>query len=338
MLMENKNVFNWIEEKLSPDFCTSEEFIYNEMESQSDFGLPIIYQPFDYTKSLHWADRGNLFDYLYSTGGEGKKLLDFGPGDGWPSLIVAPYAKEVIGLDSSAKRIEVCTENAKRMGITNASFINYEVGTKLPFEDNTFDGVMAASSVEQTPNPKKTIEELYRVLKPGGRLRIYYEALNNYKGGQENDFWIAGLGSGLCKLILFDRNIDDEYVIQYGLTIEMSEEELSKKISLDGKDSFDNINISFLENIKSKIINVKACKTIHPSGKTYMSWLKDVGFKEILPSHSGRIAAYKLFQQFTDENIPKDLDSIDELIKKVVKVAIELKAPIDMDPMITAVK
>ncbi len=197
---------------------------------------------------------------------------------------------------------------------------------------------MAASSVEQTPNPKKTLEELYRVLKPGGRLRIYYEALSDYKDGQENDFWIAELGNELCKLILFDRNIDDEYAIQYGLTVKMSEEELSKRLSLDGRASFDNINISFLEDIQDKIINVQACKTIHPSGKTYMSWLRKVGFKEVLPSHSGRVAAYKLFQQFTDEDRPKDLDSIDELIKRVVKISIGLKAPIDMEPMITAVK
>lgn len=54
------NVFNWIEEKLSPKLCTSEEFIYNEMESQSDFSLPIIYQPFDSTKTFHWTDRGAL--------------------------------------------------------------------------------------------------------------------------------------------------------------------------------------------------------------------------------------------------------------------------------------
>lgn len=332
------NVFNWIEEKLSPKLCTSEEFIYNEMESQSDFSLPIIYQPFDSTKTFHWTDRGALFDFLYSTYGEGKKLLDFGPGDGWPSLIVAPYAKEVIGLDASLKRVDICTQNAERMGIKNARFINYEANTKMPFEDNTFDGIMAASSIEQTPNPKKTIEELYRILKPGGRLRIHYEALNAYKNGQENDLWIAELDDRSCKLILFDRNIEDEYVLQYGLTIEMSEEELTKILSLDNDVSFKQVTIPFLEEIESKIVNVQVCKTIHPSGKTFVSWLKEIGFKEILPSYSGRFAAFKLFEQFTDEERPKDLDSIDELIKRATKVAIELKAPIDMDPMITAIK
>ena len=39
-------------------------------------------------------------------------------------------------------------------------------------EEKSFDGIMASSSIEQTPNPKATLKELFRVLKPGGRLRI----------------------------------------------------------------------------------------------------------------------------------------------------------------------
>ncbi|OZV10577.1 hypothetical protein CIW83_19435 [Tissierella sp. P1] len=46
-----KSIFSWIEEKLAPIYCTSEEFIYNEMESQSGYSLPIIYKPFDVTKN-----------------------------------------------------------------------------------------------------------------------------------------------------------------------------------------------------------------------------------------------------------------------------------------------
>lgn len=46
----------------------------------------------------HWSDRGSLYDFLYTTRGQGKKLLDFGSGDGWPSLLVAPFVKEVVGV------------------------------------------------------------------------------------------------------------------------------------------------------------------------------------------------------------------------------------------------
>jgi len=336
--VSENSVFNWINEKLTPKFCTTEKFIYNEMESQSDFGLPFIYKPFDATEMLHWVDRGQLYDFLYSTDGEGKKLLDFGPGDGWPSLIVAPFAKEVIGIDSSIKRIEVCTKNAKRMGIKNAEFINYTVGTKLPFDDNTFDGIMAASSIEQTPDPKETIKELYRVLKPRGRLRIYYEALSPYRNGQEEDLWIAEKDNNSCKLMLYSRKIDEEYVIQYGLTIAMSKQEVIERLSAGNEVSFEQITIPFLEEIKHKITNSQVCKTIHPSGRTYISLLKKVGFNKVIPTYSGGIAAYKLFDQYLNEERPKDLESIDDILKKVVSVVVGLEAPIDIDPAITAIK
>ncbi|CAK7066555.1 class I SAM-dependent methyltransferase [Tissierella sp.] len=330
-----KSIFSWIEEKLAPIYCTSEEFIYNEMESQSGYSLPIIYKPFDVTKKSHWDDRGRMYDFLYSIKGEGKKLLDFGPGDGWPSLIVAPYAKEVIGVDSSEKRISVCKDNAKSLGITNAEFIFYNSEDRLPFEDNTFDGIMAASSIEQTPNPKKTIGELYRILKPGRSIRIYYEALSRYKDGFENDIWIEKLNKESCKLIIFDRNIKEEYVIQYGLTIAMSVEELISK--LNNNTDFSQITISFLEEIKPKVTNALVLRTIHPSGKTYIKWFREAGFREVIPTYSGGIAASKLYDLYKEE-LPNSLELVDEAIKKTVKIVIDLKAPIEMAPMIIAVK
>ncbi|UWV47697.1 methyltransferase domain-containing protein [Acetivibrio thermocellus] len=334
-----KSIFEWIGRNLSPESCTSEEFIYNEMESQSGYSLPVIYQPFDASDRWHWSDRGMLYDFLYSTNGEGKKLLDFGPGDGWPSLIVAPFAMEVIGIDASETRIKVCTENAKRLGINNASFVSYKPGTELPFEDNTFDGIMAASSIEQTPDPRKTLEELYRILKPGGRIRIYYEALSDYKGGFEKDIWIVKLSESACKMVLYDRDWENEYALQYGLTVDIPEEELKERLS-GGKEEirFDQVSVAFLEEIKNRISRAQVMKTIHPSGKTWVSWLKAIGFKEVLPSYSGGMAASELFDLYSDDNRPSDLKSVDEAIKKVVKIVTGLEAPIDFDPMITAVK
>lgn len=58
----------------------------------------------------------------------------------------------------------------------------------------------------------------------------------------------------------------------------------------------------------------------------------------MLPTHSGGMAALKLFDLYTGENRPKDLATVDEAVKRVVKVVTGLEAPIDIDPMITAVK
>ena len=84
------------------------------MESQSGQSLPLIYREFDVARRGDWCDRGAMFDFLLGLRGEGKRLLDFGPGDGWPSLVVAPFAGEIVGVEGSRKRRLVCEENARR--------------------------------------------------------------------------------------------------------------------------------------------------------------------------------------------------------------------------------
>lgn len=41
---------------------------------------------------------------------------------------------------------------------------------EIPVEDNTFDNILCTQTLEHVPNPKEVIGELYRVLKPGGKL------------------------------------------------------------------------------------------------------------------------------------------------------------------------
>lgn len=326
-----KDIFAWIETEFKPQFCTSDKFIYDDMESQSGFSLPLIYQPFDAAVRWHWSERGCLFDFLYTTNAEGKRVLDFGPGDGWPSLIIAPFVKEVVGLDASPKRVETCRSNAQRLGIANAEFKCYAAGGRLPFDDESFDAITAASSVEQTPDPKQTLQELYRVLKPGGKLRFFYESLNGYKGGQENELWVAGLDGGRTRLVLFDRCIEKEYVVQYGITVAMPRKTFAGM-------TFKDIGREFLGNIKRYITDVSKLKTVHPSGKTYLKWLQEIGFREAVPTYGGGAAAAKLYDYYHTTADLRDLEAVDTLIKPTVRVVSQLIAPIESDPPITAVK
>lgn len=70
-------------------------------------------------------------------------------------------------------------------------------GTELPYEDESFDGIFSCSSIEHFGDEKdirKSIEEVYRVLKPGGVAAISTE----YK--------ISGDGDGFHNVQLFDRD------------------------------------------------------------------------------------------------------------------------------------
>lgn len=331
------DVFDWVKTEFNPRVCDSAEFIYDEMDSQSERCLPIIYRPFDPSSKGDWRDRGFTFDYLYSTGG--GRLLDFGPGDGWPSLNVAPFAGEVVGVDASKRRVEVCEENAEWLGIENATFVHVAHSTRLPFPDGYFDGATAASSVEQTPDPPFALGEIYRVLRSGGRLRMWYEALGRYRGGREREVWTGSVNGETAQLELVDRLIDEERAYQFKLVFDMPVKDLETALTGgSGEVTLDRITSDVLEKVAPRITDARACPLRHPSGKTLAAWLADVGFREVLPTESGAGAAGSLFDELVPQERPGDLAGVDASVKPVVKKAIETSAPIEDDPMITAMK
>ncbi len=335
----NKQGINWINNELKPKICNSVEFMYDERDSQSGKCLPLIYTPFDANNRLHWCDRGYIFDYLLSTEGEGKILLDFGPGDGWPSLLLAQYVNKIIGTEGSKHRVEVCIENANRLGISNVDFIYVKPGTSLPIEDDSIDGITAAHSVEQTPDPVSILQEFYRILKPNGRLRIDYEALSRYQNGREQEVFLDRIGTDRWRLTFYDRDIRDEYANMYSFIVTMESKELSTFIPIDvNRFSIDKITLPFLKKIKPLITNPRVCTLCHPSGKTLVSWLKEIGFREVIPTHGGGKIAGQLFDGFSDKNRPKKIDDVDAFIKPFVKIVVKMVAPISIDPMITAIK
>jgi SAM-dependent methyltransferase len=312
------------------------------MESQSGYCLPVIYHPFDASRRGHWTDRGSLFDFLLATEGEGTSLLDFGPGDGWPSLIVAPFAREVTGVDGSAKRVEVCRQNARRLGIANASFVHVEPGQKLPFQDGGFDGAMAASSIEQTPDPRATLGELCRVLRPGGRLRMSYESLGAYRDCREREAQLERIDANSCRLTLYDRQIDRERARMVRLEVDRSLEEVTELVSRNGKPSWDLVQEALLNTLRGCVRDAGLCILHHPSGATFLRWLRDAGFRRAEATCSGSGIAGELFDATPPQDRPVDMHGVDALIRppigRAVRTPASVSNPHGFDAMITAVK
>jgi len=333
----SEDVLEWVHNAIELRPCTSGELLYEHMASQSGRCLPIIYQPFDVENRGHWADRGSLFDYLHSTGG--GRVLDFGPGDGWPSLILAPYVEEVVGVEGSRRRLAVCQENAARLGIENARFVYVEPGAPLPFEEGSFDSVTAASSVEQTPDPFATLCELYRVLRPGGRLRMYYEALSRYVGEAEREAWLLELAGGGCRLVIYDRDNEGERVVHYGLDLSLASSEAGALLLPGGGElSFANLDVGALERVRPYIVEGVTCTLTHPSGRTLVRWLTEIGYQQVLPSYSGAWYARQLYDVLGPARRPRGLQALDAYLSPLIEAFVRFAAPIDTDPMITAVK
>ncbi len=240
---------------------------------------------------------------------------------------MACFFRCVTGIDASKKRVDACINNADRMGIKNTSFLHYDPCEDLPFEDGSFDGITAASSVEQSLNPKKTVNELYRVLRKGCALRINYEALSAYRENPDEIF-IMDM-SEASKIVLYRRNIKKEYAEHYGITVNLPKKRL-------GSLTWATFGISELDLLKNHIIKVQKLRTIHPSGRTFMKWMREAGFSKVRMTHTGQEAALKLFKMLKKR--PVTMNEIDRLLMPVVAVTVSLDAPIERDLMITAVK
>jgi ubiquinone/menaquinone biosynthesis C-methylase UbiE len=98
---------------------------------------------------------------------KGKKVLDIGVGTGWSTEQLARAGAEVTAIDITPKAVEL---TKKRLELNNASAQVLEGDQEnLPFPDESFDYVLAWGCQMHTPNTQKAIDEIRRVLKPGGK-------------------------------------------------------------------------------------------------------------------------------------------------------------------------
>lgn len=94
---------------------------------------------------------------------------DIGAGTGFIAAGLAPLVARVHVVDGSAEMLDVARENLS--GFENVEFHVAE-GTHLPFEDGQLDVVFANMFLHHMPDPLAAIQEMARVLRPGGRLVI----------------------------------------------------------------------------------------------------------------------------------------------------------------------
>ncbi len=103
---------------------------------------------------------------------ESINFLDFGCGDGNSAIHFYNYFPNSIynGIDISSESINV----AKSLATNNSNFQTFD-GMNIPFEDNTFDVIFTACvfhHIDFTLH-SNLIQEIYRVLKPGGKFYIF---------------------------------------------------------------------------------------------------------------------------------------------------------------------
>jgi len=96
----------------------------------------------------------------------GERILDLAAGTGTSSAALAKSGAEVVAADFSPGMIEIGRKKHPQLTFVEADAM------KLPFADNEFDVATISFGLRNVADPKQALAEMYRVLKPGGRLLI----------------------------------------------------------------------------------------------------------------------------------------------------------------------
>jgi ubiquinone/menaquinone biosynthesis C-methylase UbiE len=126
---------------------------YDELRLQNE--------PPEFAAKLH------EYDQFY-----GKTVLEVGCGNAYTLARYAEHGAVVSGLDLTAKAIDISQLRFSIHGLEG----DFRVGNaeKLPYPDDAFDCICSMGVLHHVSNTGKAVGEIYRCLKPGGRLIVMF--------------------------------------------------------------------------------------------------------------------------------------------------------------------
>lgn len=125
--------------------------------------------------------------------GPNEKILDVGCGNARDILPLVAAGARVVGVDISAGMVEEARRGLAAAGIAG---VELRVGdcTQLEFPDGEFDKVLCSEVIEHIPDAPKALREIWRVLKPGGRLVLSTPNPSSWYGFERYVVWERLLG------------------------------------------------------------------------------------------------------------------------------------------------
>ena len=111
-----------------------------------------------------------------------RVLLDLGSARGDVCFLLSPHVREAIGIDASAKAIEIAEEQRRRRGLDNVRFVQGDVAELRPLPDASVDVAGAFDLLEHVDDAtvRQMLGALRRVLKKGGAFVAYTPNREHY--------------------------------------------------------------------------------------------------------------------------------------------------------------
>ncbi len=104
----------------------------------------------------------------------GEVVLDLGSGAGFDAFLAARQvgaSGKVIGVDMTPEMVARAGQNAEKLQVANVAFRLGQI-ERLPLEDGSVDVAISNCVINLSPDKAAVFGEIYRVLKPGGRIVI----------------------------------------------------------------------------------------------------------------------------------------------------------------------
>lgn len=103
-----------------------------------------------------------------------KLILDVATGTADVALETAKQLSpdQIIGIDISTKMLDIGRAKISKRGLDTLIELKEGDSENLPFADNTFDAITVAFGVRNFENLEQGLQEMYRVLKPEGKLVV----------------------------------------------------------------------------------------------------------------------------------------------------------------------
>ncbi len=130
----------------------------------------------------------------------GGSVLEIATGPGYFCIELAKLGNfKITGLDISNDLVKIARTNAQQAGV-QVDFLQRNASS-IQFPDMSFDFVFCSWAIKNFMEPQKALNEMYRVLKPGGTVLII--DLNHDAASQEWDRYASSLGlKGMTALFM----------------------------------------------------------------------------------------------------------------------------------------